>query len=289
MSNQVPENLKALEVTSAGKNWIDALPNLVDVCVRHWDLENVGAPFGGSTVSLAFPAVRDAVPVVVKLQFPHDECRFEADALKVWNGNGAVRLFGHLPEHNALLLEHAQPGTYLSDNPNIDHLGVVADLLKRLWVTTDFPFKRLCEQSEDWTTAFECELRIATDTGERRLIRHAQDLLQELLSTPMQEVLVHQDLHGQNIVSAQREPWLIIDPKPLMGEKAFGLAPIVRSFEFGNTKSSMLYRLDRMSEELGINRERARSWTVVQTLAWGFEPRFKAKHRQIIEWLIGTV
>ncbi|WP_417667845.1 aminoglycoside phosphotransferase family protein [Roseibium sp.] len=285
MSNQAPENLKALEATSAGRNWIDTLPNLVDACVRHWSLDNVGKPFAGSTVSHAFPAFRDGMPVVVKLQFPHEECLFEADALKVWAGAGAVRLFGHLPEYNALLLERAQPGSYLSDDPRTDHLGVVVDLLSRLWVTTNVSFKRLRQQAEDWDTLFKNEHRIAADDQERRVIRHTQGLLGELLSTPMEEVLIHQDLHGQNIVSAQREPWLVIDPKPLVGERAFGLAPIIRSFEFGNTKKSMLYRLDRLSEELGVERERARKWTVVQTLAWGFDPHFKAKHRQIIQWL----
>jgi streptomycin 6-kinase len=58
----------------------------------------------------------------------------------------------------------------------------------------------------------------------------------ELASTQGEQVLVHRDLHGENVLPATREPWLVIDPKPLAGEREFAVAPIVRSFELGHGK-----------------------------------------------------
>ena len=79
---------------------------------------------------------------------------------------------------------------------------------------------------------------------------------------------LHQDLHGENVLAAQREPWLVIDPKPLVGEREFAVAPIVRSPELGHSKRDVLYRLDRLCAELDLDRERARGWTIAQTIAW---------------------
>ena len=71
-------------------------------------------------------------------------------------------------------------------------------------------------------------------------------------------MLLHQDLHGDNVLAAEREPWLAIDPKPLAGEREFGIAPIVRSRELGHSRREVLGRLDRLVTELGLDRERAR-------------------------------
>lgn len=93
---------------------------------------------------------------------------------------------------------------------------------------------------------------------------------------------MHQDLHGDNVVSATREPWLVIDPKPLVGEKAFALAPIVRSYELGYSREHVLRRLDSLSARLGVDRERARRWTIAQTVAWCDDER----HLQTAIWLL---
>src|ERR671938_824127 len=93
---------------------------------------------------------------------------------------------------------------------------------------------------------------------ERRLLDAALEALSELPGTQGEQVLLNQDLHGDNVLAAQREPWLVIDPKPLVGEREFGLAPIVRSFELGHSRRDVEYRLDRLSTDLGLDRERAR-------------------------------
>jgi streptomycin 6-kinase len=96
-------------------------------------------------------------------------------------------------------------------------------------------------------------------------------------------VLAHQDLHGDNVLAAQREPWLVIDPKPLAAEREFALVPIVRSPELGHSRRDVLYRLDRLCDELSLDRERARGWVVVQTTAWSAGAG--SEHLEVVEWL----
>jgi streptomycin 6-kinase len=99
-------------------------------------------------------------------------------------------------------------------------------------------------------------------------------------------VLLNQDLHGDNVLSAQREPWLAIDPKPLVGEREFGLAPIIRSFELGHSRRAVVGRLDRLSSDLGVDRERARGWAIGQTLAWAFDSAYHETHVESARWLL---
>ena len=86
------------------------------------------------------------------------------------------------------------------------------------------------------------------------------------------------------VLDAAREPWLAIDPKPLRGEREFALAPIVRSFEFGQSERATRFRLDRLSSELGLNRARVLAWTVAQTMAWSFESTIRGHHHETMRW-----
>ncbi len=112
------------------------------------------------------------------------------------------------------------------------------------------------------------------------------ELLRTLAVTQGEPVLLHQDLHCDNVLSAQREPWLVIDPKPLVGEREFSVAPIVRDYELGHTRRDVLHRLDRLTSELGLDRDRARGWTIGQTLAWSFDSTHIATHVETVLWLL---
>ena len=111
-------------------------------------------------------------------------------------------------------------------------------------------------------------------------------MLHSLPASQGAQVLLHQDLHGDNVLRAEREPWLAIDPKPLVGEREFGLAPIVRSFEFGAGRREVRHRLDRLSSELGLNRERARMWCLAQTVAWSISSDYMSRHIDTATWLL---
>jgi streptomycin 6-kinase len=236
---------------------------VLDLIRERWQL-TLGEEYAPGAAGRAFRAeLSDGTPAVLKLQHPHRESEQEADALERWDGDGAVRLLARDDERHALLLERCEPGAFLSRWDG-DRLGVLIELLPRLWKRAD-GFRTLGDEVAHW--ALEGEVG---------------DLAVELASSQGELVLVHQDLHGDNVLAAEREPWLVIDPKPLAAEREFAVAPIVRSHELGDSRRDALCRLDRLCSELGLDRERARGWTIVQTTAW---QEGATRHSEVVEWL----
>lgn len=268
----------------AGADWLNELPRTIDHLAECWDLV-VGDPFPGSSVGWVAPARRNGESVVLKVQWPHPECEHEAAALDAWAGDGAVGLLAHDPERHALLLEHCVPGTHLADS-EVDVMGVMESLLPRLWKPSREPFRTLEDEAEGWAASLADEWLAAGQPCERRLVDAARTLLTELGPTQGEPVLLHQDLHGDNVLASHRIPWLAIDPKPLVGEREFSCAPIIRSFEFGHSKQHVIGRLDRLSDQLGLDRERVRGWTVAQTIAWSFSSTYAPKHFATARWLL---
>jgi streptomycin 6-kinase len=233
---------------------LDGVPELVE----RWGL-TLGEEYPAGACGRVWRAtLADGTPVALKVELiQHRESEQEAHALERWDGHGAVRLLAH--EGNAMLLERCEPGTYLSEWDG-DRLSVLIGLLPRLWVDPS-GFNTLAAEVETWTLPPDL---------------HA--VARELAATQGERVLVHQDLHGENVLAAEREPWLVIDPKPLAAEREFAVAPIVRSVELGHSRREALGRLDRLCSELGLDRERARLWTIVQTTAW-------SPDHDVLEWL----
>lgn len=283
---RIPDALRWLRSSAEGSAWLDALPRLVDACTAAWVLR-VGKPYAASSVSFALPATRaDGSPAVLKIQFPDRESEREAEALARWCGEGAVRLLEHDPERHALLLERCDPGTPLSGEEPERALDVLVGLLPRLWLPAAAPFRPLVEEAAWWADGLVERWEQAGRPFERRLVDAALDLLLVLPDSQGEQVLLHQDLHGDNVLRAARQPWLAIDPKPLAGERELGAAPIIRSFELGYGRQAVLRRLDRLAAELGLDRERARGWTIAQTVAWSCGSNHIAQHVETVRWLL---
>jgi streptomycin 6-kinase len=283
----LPEKLKRLAQHQAGERWLATLPATVADLAERWGLQ-LGQPYPDASVSYVAEAVRGKERVVLKAQWPHAEAVHEADALRVWDGNGAVRLLAHDADRHALLLEHCSPGTFLARNVAVDPLAVLVELLPRLWKPVAAPFKGLAEEAQEWASDLHAGWEAAGWPCERKLVDAAAAFLAELAASQGEQVLVHQDLHGENILAAEREPWLVIDPKPLVGEREFALAPIIRSFEFGHSCREVVWRLDRLSAELGLDRDRARRWAVAQTIAWSFDSDYAERHYETARWLLAA-
>lgn len=274
-----------LAETDDGQVWLDELPELVAACARRWELR-LGEPFPNAYLSLTVPVrLHDGSDAVLKVAYPHSEAEHEAAALIEWGGDGAVRLIAHDPPRWALLMERCVPGTALTEVGQEEGLEVLADLLPRLWIPAGKPFRTLEDEAARWAEGLSASWERMGKPFERSLLDEALAALTDLPPTQGERVLLHQDLHADNVLRAEREPWLVIDPKPLAGEREFGLAPIVRSFEFGHTPELVIDRLDRLSSVLGVDRERARRWTIGQTIAWCFDSRFIERHVQTARWL----
>jgi streptomycin 6-kinase len=266
--------------------WLERVPELVAECTAEWGL-TLGEPYQSGVAGYTVRTeLADGTPVVLKIIYPHREAEHEADALELWDGQGTVRLVARDDERRAMLLERCEPGTYLAAAGPDTALNVLIDLLPRLWQPAGEPFPTLADEAAWWVECLPDQWEQSGRAVERRLVDAAVDVLQALAHSQGEEVLLHQDLHGENILSAQREPWLVIDPKPLVGEREFAVAPIVRSFELGHSKADVLQRLDRLTSELGLDRERARGWALGQTMAWAFDSSYSATHIETVQWLL---
>lgn len=285
----VPEGLRWLADRSDGATWLAGLPAAVAAATECWEL-TLGPPYEGGMVSWVAPATRpDGTPVALKLPWPHPEAAAEADALRAWAGEGAVLLLDEDPATGALLLEQARPGTHLYRTPAIA-TGVIVGLLARLSipVSDPGPFTTLADEATEWADGLVAQWERAGRPIERVLVDTAVGLLRELAPTQGPPVLLHQDLHATNVVAAEREPWLAIDPKPLVGEAEFAVAPLCRDYDLGHTPEAARRRFDEAVETLGLDRERTRGWAVAQTVAWAWhEDRLLPRHAETATWLLG--
>lgn len=255
------------EVGAARRAWISALPILVDELAQRWSLQ-VGQPFQpGGVASWVAPARNAAGELVVlKVGWPHDEALHEADGLRAWDGAGAVRLLDRLQvgETSALLLEACEPGTTLSlvlPAPQQD--AVVAGLLRRLWIVPPpgHPFRTLQRMCDWWADAFEqryaaAHASVRLDPG---LARAGMERLRSLPGTAGRAVLLCTDLHPGNVLAARREPWLVIDPKPYVGDPTYD--PLQHMLNFPERLAAAPAGfVRRMAELLDLDAERLRQW-----------------------------
>ncbi|MET8089359.1 aminoglycoside phosphotransferase family protein [Micromonospora sp. NPDC005220] len=288
----LPEGLDWVRGSPAGRDWLATLPTWLTECAERWSLR-IGPPFRYAYASLALPVdLPDGTAAVLKLQYPDEESRYEADALAHWDGDGAIRLLAHDPQRRALLLERCRPGTPLHDLPPSRALDAVTGLLPRLWRPAGAPFTPLAQEAAGWIDRMPRAWERTGRPYERRLLDAALDLLTGLASSQSEQVLVNQDLHAGNILAADalaadRGPWLAIDPKPLTGEREFSVVPMVRGPELGHAPDAVRHRLDRLSTQLGLDRERVRGWTIGHTLAWGVAGDVVFSQQiDVVRWLL---
>lgn len=256
------------EVSSGGptRAWLALLPNLVDDFARRWRLD-VDAPFQpGGVTSWVFPARTPAGErVVLKVAWPHGEALHEAEGLRAWAGNGAVSLLDvdDVAEARGLLLEACEPGTTLSlVLPPAERDAVVAGLLRRLWISPPpgHPFRTLQSMCDWW--ADEYDLKYAAAQGpqlDSGLSDAGMELFRALPGTAESHVLLCTDLHPENVLAAKREPWLVIDPKPYVGDPVYDALQHILNFPDRLVAEPVAFAR-RMADLLDIDAERLRLW-----------------------------
>ncbi len=201
------------------------------------------------------------------------ESLHEADAFRFWDGRGAVRLIDHDPDERALLIERCVPGTPLGNRYDDRGVEIAAGVMERLWrpPPADGPFRLLATEAERWLAELPARYDHHGRPFERSLLDAALDAIRTLGPTQEDVVLCHQDLHGGNILRAEREPWLVIDAKPIVAERAYDPVAIVRdsSPDGPPTLAQARRRLDLLSGHLGLDRGRIKGWGIAKHLAWG--------------------
>ena len=206
--------------------WMAGLPKIVNKLARRWSLE-VGEPFqpGGQTAWVAPASSRTDGDLVLKVAWRHTEAMHEADGLHEWHGQGAVRVYAtaELDDTVGLLLERCVPGTTLAAKPEPEQDVVIATLLARLWQepSEGHRFRPLQVMCEQWADEFEQKLAAGRGSLDPGLAREGIALFRTLPSTTERYVLLCTDLHAENVLAAEREPWLVIDPKPYVGDPTY--------------------------------------------------------------------
>ncbi|MET9427436.1 aminoglycoside phosphotransferase family protein [Streptomyces sp. NPDC003036] len=247
-----------------GRAFVAALPGLAERFLGEWGLRQAGPVMHG-LVALVVPVVTaDGARGALKLQLPDEENAGEGTALRAWDGNGAVRLLAEDAGTGALLLEWLPHGRSLSAVEDArEATAVLAGVLARL-VAAPAPagLRRLRDMAADMLDGVPEALRRLARAEDRRLLRDCAAAVREVAGEPGDRLL-HWDLHFDNVLAADREPWLAIDPKPLAGDPGFELLPaLCNRFEPGEVR----WRFDLMTEVLGLDRERALAWTLGRVL-----------------------
>jgi len=282
----LPRNLVEAAELEGRTAWLASLPGTVARLAQEWSL-TVGAPFqpGGQTAWVAPVRDRHGADLVVKVAWRHPETLHEAAGLRVWAGEGAVRLHGseEFDDTTAMLLERCTPGTPLAAQPEDRQDLVVARLLRGLWRTplagTGFrPPQAMCDQ---WADEFEAKIATSERTVDAGLARDGIALFRSLPTSADRQVLLCTDLHAQNVLAAQREPWLIIDPKPYVGDRTYD--PLQHMLNCPERLHAHLGGLAaRMADLLDLDRDRLLLWLfarcVQESLDW---PRLSEVARRI--------
>ncbi|MFJ9212747.1 aminoglycoside phosphotransferase family protein [Streptomyces sp. NPDC102264] len=255
----------------AGRAFIAALPGRAADFLERWKLRRTGPSMYGMC-ALVLPVERvDGTPAVLKLQHLDEESAGEPVALRVWDGDGAVRLLEYDDETGTLLLERLATRD-LGAVDSREAVRIIAELLARL---TSVPAPAGMRTLGDIAARMLDDVPVASrslpDEGERRLLRDCAAAVREVAGEPGDRLL-HWDLHYENVLASHpddpREPWLAIDPKPLAGDPGFELMPALDNrFDAAET----LWRFDLMTDVLGLDRARARAWTlgrVLQNSLW---------------------
>jgi streptomycin 6-kinase len=204
--------------------------------VARWDLE-LGEPFRGGSAAWAGPVRlrgdggREAV---LKITLPHREARFEGAGLRLWDGGGTVLLLDEHQDDDALLVERCRPGTDLNGTDGAgsadERLAAAASLLRRLWarpVPDGAPFESVADVCREWADLVRTRMERLRPDLDPGLVDHGASLLESLSSTATRSVLVHGDFNPGNILRAEREPWLAIDAKPMIGDPGYDPLPLV--------------------------------------------------------------
>jgi streptomycin 6-kinase len=276
--------VKTVSRTEDGRSWLDGLPSLVEELRQRWSVR-LGTPFPGGSCSWVAPAVLpDGDRVVLKVSWPHREAAGEAEALQIWNGHGAVRVYRHDQQNYALLLERCEPGDQLV---TVDHLRAEerlrlgADVLNQLWTApppSQTGIEHLDQVTAEWADLVQARmdrLRPRLDPG---LVTHGARLLRQLPATAAHEVLLHGDFNPGNVLAARRQPWLAIDAKPMIGDPGYDPWPLLEQiddpFAYPDARRVLTDRFALLASVLDQDARRLQSWAVarrVETALWAVD------------------
>jgi streptomycin 6-kinase len=257
--------------------WLARLPATVQELADRWSL-TLGPPFQPGGVNSWVAPARDRAgrDLVIKVGWRHAEGEHEAAGLRAWAGRGAVHLHDVYVDAatSALLLERCRPGSTLESaraEPERDE--VVAGLLRELWrePPAGHPFRSLAQMCDHWAGEFDTSFAAEPDALDPGLARTGMALLRGLPRAAETQMVLVTDLHAGNILAARREPWLVVDPKPHVGDPAYDVLQHMLNCR-GRLVADPRGLARRMAGLAALDAERVERWlfarAVQQCLEW---------------------
>lgn len=271
-------------------DWLGQLPRLAEAALarRGVEAQRVQAPGGRSSLVLLV-RYADGTPAALKLAPPHARPDRELAALAHWAGFGAVRVLDsrHHAEDGGLLLERLHPEVSLRSLPEAKALLEASGTLRRLWVAP--PAGHAWETVAERTSMQAQALRKAEPEAEE-LAAAALAIREELTAVPGEELLLHGNFRQGKVLAGDRAPWLAVGPDPLVGERAYDLARLVRDRLEDQVASSAgaagaRRRVNKLADSLEVDRDRLRGWTLFRAVESG-NRALAAGRRQDAELLL---
>ncbi|GHG05595.1 aminoglycoside phosphotransferase family protein [Streptomyces zaomyceticus] len=269
--------------------WLGKLPELAGRVLDHASLETerVMAP-GGRSSLVVLVRRPDGSPAALKIAPPFARPDREREALAHWNGWGAVQLLD-VAEEGALVLERLHPEVSLRSLPEAKALLEAAGTVRKLWVepAPEHGFETVAERTARQAAAMAPHL---SGAGTSELTAAALAAREELVAASAETLLLHGNFRQGKVLAGDRTPWLAVGPEPLVGERAYDLARLVRDrvedlVAASSGASAARRRVNKLADSLDLDRERLRGWTLFRAVESGTRA-LTAGRRQDAELLL---
>jgi streptomycin 6-kinase len=259
-----------------GEIWLQQFGQLVTYCETRWSCKLL-EPFKLSYNYVAPVRMEDGTEAVIKLGVPSKEITTELTALRLYNANGAVKVLDSDEERGIMLLERIYPGQTLNTVGDEEKEALHAAAVMRK-LRAPVPIGVKLPSVADWAQGLT-KLRNRFDGGtgplSERLVCKAEAAYASLIPSMRNVELLHGDLHHENILSAEREPWIAIDPKGLIGEPEYQVIQfLLNHMPKLNPTAALERRVDIFTEELKLDKKRLLSWAMCHSVLsswWSLE------------------
>lgn len=277
MTFEPPQRLvRALGETygeAAAADWLGRISAVTQAAldIRQLTAERVQAP-GGRSSLVVLVRQPDDNPAVLKVAPKCAGPDRERTALAHWNGWGAVQVLEGPAEDTALLIERLHPEVSLHSLPEAKALLEAAGTVRKLWVEppAGHPFETVTERTARQAAA----MRATAEPLVVPLVDAALAARDELTAAPPEPVLLHGNFHQSKVLAGGRTPWLAVGPDPLVGERAYDLARLVRDrvedlVAAAVGSSTVRRRVNRLADSLEVDPHRLRGWTLFRAVESG--------------------
>lgn len=250
-----------------GRQWLDHLPNHVAQLANIYGLSNLKA-VNNLSYNYVLSGFQGAQPIILKLGLDIDGFKREAAALMAFEGFGVVQIFSE--NTGLLILECVVPGMSLKSyfpEKDDEAINITENVIKRLH-KAPIPSTHEFPHIKDWLEALDGDLEIPVQT-----LQKARKIRDKLLKTAEPDVLLHGDLHHDNILQNGDE-WLVIDPKGVIGEPAYEVAAFIRNpipelLNHSDAPNIIHNRVTRFAELFELPSQRILDWCFVESvLSW---------------------